>query len=78
MITAFYLIISFAKWYELAIKAEKTKMKANESHHYFETGIGVRENDGFISKDLPDFADKNNNFFVFNNKENKGVQCRVG
>jgi hypothetical protein len=53
-------------------------MKANESHYYFETGIRVGEKDGFISKDLPDFADKNNNFFVFKNKENKGVQCRIG
>ena len=58
--------------------AEKNKIKANEPHHYYEIGIAARERDGFISKDLPDFADNSNNFFVFNNIENKGVQCRVG
>ena len=71
--------MSFRDWLALAKKADTEKLGHNSSHLYFMTSADAHEHGRtFISRDLPLFSTKKDNFFISNVRANKGIQCRFG
>ena len=71
--------MTYDEWLELAKDADRTQLGNSSEHYYFMFGTG-RDTRGstFMDKDLEYFSSNKANFFVFNPRENKGIQCRFG
>lgn len=74
--------MTFDEWLLKAIYADEKKISNATEHYYFMAGsppIYYDKNpDSFIYQDLKLFQATQNNFFVFDYKKNKGIQCRFG
>ena len=76
--------LSFALWSKHARYADKVGLPPDAVHYYWQTGVPPKERyqplnaQSFISKDLPSFSSRTNNFFLFNVAQQKGIQCRFG
>ncbi len=76
--------MTFEKWAKHARYADAVGLPSNRHHYYWQSGVRSIERDEtrdrwtMISNDLPSFSDPNPNFFSFNPKEQKGIQCRFG
>jgi hypothetical protein len=69
--------LSFKEWLLKAHEADAQKLSNASTHYYFMTGVSP--NDGlrsFVSRDLPLFSTRRENFFITNVRSNKGIQCR--
>mmetsp|Transcript_13518 Transcript_13518/g.20513 ORF Transcript_13518/g.20513 Transcript_13518/m.20513 type:complete len:542 (-) Transcript_13518:2531-4156(-) len=76
--------LTYEKWAKHARYADAVGLASNEMHYYWQSGVPKHERDAreshwsMISHDLPSFGDPEPNFFSFNPKEAKGIQCRFG
>jgi len=80
----------FDEWLDHARSADAHSISHESPHYYLQTGIpakkrkelldgkGADKNYPFITEGLPFFRSGQDNFFVFNFDENKGIQCRFG
>ena len=75
---------SFKRWAKHARYADTVSLSPNKNHYYYQVGIDEHERFkepkdwSFVTKDLSLLGGPNENFFMFNAKESKGVQCRFG
>ena len=75
---------SYAHWAQHARYADATSLSFEQPHFYWQAGVDREERHQppsrwtFISRDLPSFSTKEENFFVFHPEEQKGIQCRFG
>jgi len=75
---------NFALWAKHARYADAIGLRPDANHYYWQSGVPHTERRlpktswTFVSLDLPSFSDPNPNFFSFNPKEQKGIQCRFG
>ena len=75
---------SFTQWARHARFADTFGLDPQSTHYYWQSGVPQNERFhsqrtwSFVSKDLPSFSDTEPNFFAFNPKEQKGIQCRFG
>lgn len=70
--------MSFDEWVTLAIKADESKLDNTTEHYYLMSNAPARDHGRtFISRDLPFFGTRENNFFITNVEANKGIQCRL-
>ncbi|KAL3920600.1 MAG: hypothetical protein SGILL_003183, partial [Bacillariaceae sp.] len=75
---------SFNKWAQHARYADRVGLDANQPHYYWQSGIDKEErykNEEqwtFVSRDLPSFSSTEENFFLFEADQQKGIQCRFG
>lgn len=70
--------MGFSDWYRAAQEADMKKLKHTESHIYLTVGTSSRHEDAFFARDLPMFNTGENNFFITDIHNNKGIQCRFG
>lgn len=74
----------FATWSQHANYADAVRLKSDQPHFYWQSGVDREERTKdksqwtFISRDLPSFSSPKETFFVFNPEEQKGIQCRFG
>ena len=76
---------SFAQWAAHARYADATALDSDRPHFYWQAGVPKQERfqkphqQSFISRDLnATLGATEDNFFVFNIAEQKGIQCRFG
>jgi len=66
------------------VYADAVNLTADRPHFYWQSGVPPEERYKdrsqwtFISRDLPSFSSRKQNFFVFHPDEQKGIQCRFG
>jgi hypothetical protein len=71
--------MKFPEWLKIAQGADNLKLNNASTHYYFMTGATASDNGRtFLSRDLPMFSTKINNFFISDVASNKGIQCRFG
>lgn len=76
--------LTFEKWAKHARYADAVGLANNKHHYYWQSGVPASERKRsrdewtMISNDLPSFSSPEANFFSFNPKEQKGIQCRFG
>jgi Cupin-like domain len=74
----------FGTWAQHAAYADAVRLPADWPHFYWQSGVPPEERyqheryHSFISRDLPLFSSRKDNFFVFHVQEQKGIQCRFG
>jgi hypothetical protein len=73
-----HIKMSFGEFVQLAHRADNEKMSSEKEHFYFTTGVKAQDDSTFIGKDLSLFSTRQNNFFIRDVKQNKGIQCRFG
>ena len=74
-----FIDMKFDEWIKIARNADEVKMENATTHYYFMTGALANDKlKSFLSKDLPIFSTRRNNFFISNVYANKGIQCRFG
>lgn len=71
--------MKFPEWLKIAKGADNLKLNNASTHYYFMTGAIASDNGRtFLSRDLPLFSTKKDNFFISDVAANKGIQCRFG
>lgn len=65
--------MGFDEWLELAKSADSSKLSNKTEHYYFMANAPPKDTKTFISKDLPVFSTKVENFFISNVHANKGI-----
>jgi len=71
--------MKFPDWLKIAKEADNLKLDNTSTHYYFMTGAPANDKGRtFLSRDLPMFSTKENNFFISDVAANKGIQCRFG
>mmetsp|Transcript_11789 Transcript_11789/g.32669 ORF Transcript_11789/g.32669 Transcript_11789/m.32669 type:complete len:711 (+) Transcript_11789:258-2390(+) len=76
---------TYHSWSEHAKYADATSLESDRPHYYWQAGVTKSERfadpekQSFISRDLKNtLGAEEDNFFVFNIDEQKGIQCRFG
>jgi hypothetical protein len=75
---------SYRTWAQHAHYADATRLSSELPHFYWQAGVDKTERRrpehtwSFISRDLPSWSSPTNTFFVFDAREQKGIQCRFG
>jgi hypothetical protein len=74
----------YAKWASHARYADAVSLPPDAPHFYWQSGVSKEQHYqdesmwAFISRDLPSFSARADNFFLFHAQEQKGIQCRMG
>ena len=77
--------MTYKEWADHARYADAKPLASDQPHYYWQAGAPANERfaplhkQSFISRDLNStLSTQENNFFVFNIEEQKGIQCRFG
>lgn len=75
---------TFAQFAKHARYADATRLDKDQPHFYWQSGADAMDrlrkeiDQSFISRDLPSFSSRDENFILFHPDEQKGIQCRFG